>query len=243
MPSSSSGFCRCVAPEIVRAPRAAAVATQLLRTLGRPTPESARCQLESICYGLLQASADMKRGCRACCGGNRRPREGSASSGAIRCYTGARTGAGPKRHHRPMRDQLFEAFDTRCARSADTRIKMLAVGPRSASAAISKSLVRLATRDGAPDPQPTLPALPGGPPRILDVHVQGACVGAGLRDRRFCRSADTYTRCLVSSPGARHGLIPGAADAFSAAPDRTTAAALMILSAGASMRATACAGV
>jgi len=98
--------------------------------LGRPTPERA-LQLESICYGLLQGSAEHEAWLAARVAvEHRRPREGSASSGAIRCYTVVLEREQARNAiDRPMRDQLFEAFDLAALDPQIHAIKMRAVGP------------------------------------------------------------------------------------------------------------------
>jgi enoyl-CoA hydratase len=134
---------------------------------------------------------------------------------------------------RPMRDQLSEAF-TLAALDPEVRsIKLRAVG---ATFSVGADLEEFGTtRDPATAHlirSRTLPALAlAGRAEILDVHVQGACVGAGLEIAAFAGRLTATPDAWFQLPELSMGLIPGAGGCVSV-PRRIgrQRAALMILS-------------
>lgn len=140
---------------------------------------------------------------------------------------------------RTMRDQLFEAFSLAVIDSEVRSIKLRAIG---SAFSIGGDLEEFGTtRDPATAHtirSRTLPALPvAARAEILDVHVQGACVGAGLEISAFARRVTATSDAWFQLPELSMGLIPGAGGCVSV-PRRIgrQRAALMILS-GRRMRA------
>jgi enoyl-CoA hydratase len=206
--------------QVTRAPHAAAIAVQLLRALdGLPVDRA--LQLESMCYGLLQGSAE-HAGWLASHGGG----PGNAAA-AGRESTAAKLIV--ERHDsvlhlvlnrpearnaidRDLRDQLFEAC-TLATLDPDIRaVKLRAVG---AAFSIGGDLEEFGTtRDPATAHLirgRTLPALAlARCAEILDVHVRGACVGAGVEMTAFARRVSAAPDAWFQLPELAMGLIPGA---------------------------------
>ncbi len=220
--------------EVGRAPRAAAAAVQLLRSL-EGLPSERALTLESICYGLLQGSEEYHAWLAA-----RVPIAQPAPAGSINIER--REAALHLVLDRPlarnaidraMRDQLFETF-TLAALDPELRsITLRAVGsvfsmggdleefgttrdPATAHLIRSRSL-------------PALALLPKAD--LLEVYVQGACVGAGLEIAAFAGKLTAASSAWFQLPELSMGLIPGAGGCVSVprriGRQRTT---LMILS-------------
>lgn len=220
--------------QITRAPRAAAVAIQLLRSLDGMPAERA-LQLESMCYGLLQGSSEHAQWLAA----RAAPRQPDPP-GEIRV---ARQGNilqvaidRPHAHNaidRAMRDQLFDAFTIASLDPELTSVTLRAVGP---TFSIGGDLDEFGTtRDPAMAHlirSRTLPAAALAPRAdILDVYIQGACVGAGLEIAAFGARVTASANAWFQLPELAMGLIPGAGGCVSV-PRRIgrQRAALMILS-------------
>jgi enoyl-CoA hydratase/carnithine racemase len=219
--------------QITRAPHTAAVAIQLLRSLDG-LPSGRALQLESICYGLLQGSAEHQAWLAA------RVPQHPAPAGRVlveRCdsvlHVVLERPQARNAIDRPMRDQLFEAF-TLAALDPEVRsIKLRAVG---GTFSLGADLEEFGTtRDPATAHlirSRTLPALAlAGRAGILDVHVQGACVGAGLEMAAFAGRVTATPDAWFQLPELSMGLIPGAGGCVSV-PRRIgrQRAGLMILS-------------
>lgn len=220
--------------QITRAPNAAAVTVQLLRSLvGLPSERA--LQLESICYGLLQGSAEHAAWLAA-----RVPVQHPVPAGRVIIerhdsvlHVMLEREQARNAIDRPMRDQLFEAF-TLAALDSDVRsIKLRAAGP---AFSIGGDLEEFGTtRDPATAHLirgRTLPALALAPrAEILDVHVQGACVGAGVEIAAFAGRLTATSDAWFQLPELAMGLIPGAGGCVSL-PRRIgrQRAGLMILS-------------
>ena len=220
--------------QTTRAPRAAAVAIQLLRSLDG-LPADRALQLESMCYGLLQGSAEHAAWLAA-----RAPLRHSVAPGEV--VVERRDAVLHVLLDRPtarnaidrvMRDQLYEAF-TLAALDPEVRsIELRAAGP---AFSIGGDLEEFGTtRDPATAHlirSRTLPAVPlAQRGHILDVHVQGACVGAGLEMAAFAGRVTATSNAWFQLPELAMGLIPGAGGCVSV-PRRIgrQRAALMILS-------------
>jgi enoyl-CoA hydratase/carnithine racemase len=219
--------------QITRAPRAAAVAIQLLRSLDG-LPSDRALQLESICYGLLQGSAEHEAWLAA------RVPQRAAPEGRVFVerrdsvlHVVLERAQARNAIDRPMRDQLFEAFTLAALDPEIRSIKLRAVG---AAFSIGADLEEFGTtRDPATAHlirSRTLPALAlAGRAEILDVHVQGACVGAGLEIAAFAGRLTATPDAWFQLPELSMGLIPGAGGCVSV-PRRIgrQRAGLMILS-------------
>jgi len=229
-PISADALLRAAA----RAPRAAAVAVQLLRSL-EGLPRERALTLESLCYGLLQGSAE---------------HEGWLSSRAHVAQPSAPGRLIVERRDavlhitidRPlarnaidssMRDQLFEAFSVAALDPQVRSVRLRAVG---ATFSTGGDLEEFGTtRDPATAHlirSRTLPAVAlAARADILDVHVHGPCIGAGLEIAAFAGRLTATPEAWFQLPELGMGLIPGAGGCVSV-PRRIgrQRAALMILS-------------
>lgn len=198
--------------QITRAPRAAALAAQLLRALEGLPPDRA-LQFESSCYGLLQGSEEHARWLAT--------RDASPAGAAGRVSVD-RCGAelrivldrplSRNAIDRFMRDRLVEAFSVAAADPEVCSIKLRALG---AAFSVGADLEEFGTtRDPAMAHlirSRSLPALSiGARADILDVHVQGACIGAGLEIAAFAARLTASPRAFFQLPELAMGLIPGA---------------------------------
>jgi enoyl-CoA hydratase len=220
--------------QVQRAPRASAVAVQLLRSLEGLSCERA-LTLESFCFALLQGSAEYQQWLTSRASTLQPSPPGSIlverRDSALHIVIDrpwARNAI-----DRVLRDQLFDAF-TMAALDSDVRcIKLRASGTTFSAGGDLKEFGTTA------DPATahlirsrTLPALAlVGRAEILDVHVQGACVGAGLEMAAFAARLTATPTAWFQLPELDMGLIPGAGGCVSV-PRRIgrQRAALMILS-------------
>lgn len=199
--------------QVTRAPRAAAVAVQLLRSL-EGLPLERALQLESMCYGLLQGSAEHGAWLAA-----RVAPEQVAPAGKLIV----------ERHDsvlhlvidrpqarnaidRPLRDQLFEAF---VLAALDPEVRSFTLRATGSTFSVGGDLAEFGTtRDPATAHlirSRTLPALAlAQRAEILDVHVQGACVGAGLEVAAFAGRLTATSDAWFQLPELAMGVIPGA---------------------------------
>ena len=200
--------------QIARAPHAAAVTVQLLRGLeGLPCDRA--LQFESLCYGLLQGSEEHENWLAS------RPTAGSQLFPAGRLIVDRR---GSELHivldrplarnaiDRGMRDQLFEAFSVAALDPEVCSVKLRAVG---GAFSMGGDLEEFGTtRDPATAHlirSRSLPAVAiAARAAILDVHVQGACVGAGLEISAFAARLTATSEAWFQLPELSMGLIPGA---------------------------------
>jgi enoyl-CoA hydratase/carnithine racemase len=216
-----------------QAPHAAAVTVQLLRSLAGLPPERA-LELESMCYGLLQGSAEHQQWLVS------RRLVSSSAEGNLqieRCGPVLKMAIDrPQARNainRRLRDQLLEGFAIATHDKEIRSILLRAVGP---AFSLGGDLGEFGTtRDPAVAHlirSRTLPATAllrhAG---ILDVHVQGACVGAGLEMAAFATRVTAAPDAWFQLPELAMGLIPGAGGCVSV-PRRVgrQRAGLMILS-------------
>jgi enoyl-CoA hydratase len=217
-----------------RSPRAAAVAVQLLRSL-EGLPSERALKLESFCHGLLQGSAEHAEWLAARVPPARRSPPGRLiveRHDSTLLIVMDRPGA-YNAIDRAMRDQLFEAFSLAALDPEIRTVKLRAVG---AAFSTGGDLDEFGTtRDPATAHlirSRTLPAAAIAPRAdILDVHVQGACIGAGLEIAAFAGRLTAEPGAWFQLPELSMGLIPGAGGCVSV-PRRIgrQRATLMILS-------------
>lgn len=220
--------------QISLAPHTAAIAMQLLRSLQKLPPERA-LPLESFCYGLLQGSAEHIAWLAS--------RESTALPGPSGQIVVERRDSellitldrplARNAIDRAMRDQLFDAFTLAALDSEVSVVKLRAVGPCFCMGADLGEFGT--TRDPATAHlirSRTLPAqVLAARAEILNVHVQGACVGAGLEMAAFAQRLTATADAWFQLPELPMGVIPGAGGCVSV-PRRIgkQRAALMILS-------------
>ncbi|HMN47046.1 MAG TPA: enoyl-CoA hydratase/isomerase family protein [Povalibacter sp.] len=215
-------------------PHAAAVIVQLLRVAEGQSLDRA-LTLESLSYGLLQASAEYAQWLAA-----RNHAKVSTVPGSVildRQDDELRVVLNrPQARNaidRAMRDQLFEAF-TVAALDPDIRaVKFRAVG---AAFSAGGDLDEFGTtRDAATAHDIRCRTLPARAiarrPEIVDVHIQGACIGAGLEMAAFAQRVTATKGAWFQLPELSMGLLPGAGGCVSV-PRRIgrQRAALMMLS-------------
>jgi enoyl-CoA hydratase/carnithine racemase len=219
---------------ISHAPHAAAILVQLLRSIGALSHETA-LTAESLAYGLLQGSAEHARWLAS----RVAPAETSPPGQVIVERAGGHLHITLNRPwarnaiDREMRDRLFEAFTVASLDLDVQSIILRSVGP---ILSIGGDLDEFGTtRDPATAHlirSQTLPARALVPRAgILDVHVQGGCVGAGLEIAAFASRLTAARTAWFQLPELTMGLIPGAGGCVSV-PRRIgrQRAALMILS-------------
>ncbi len=197
---------------VLQAPRAAAVIVHLLRTLPG-LPLHTALMLESFSYGLLQGSEEY-----AAWLSSRDPPQPHRPGRVLvhRC--------GPVLHltldrpearnaiDREMRDQLFDAFTLAALDPEIASVKLRAVGDVFSAGGDLDEFGT--TRDPASAHlirSRTLPALAlARRPEILEVHIQGACVGAGLEIAAFAGRVTATPTAWFQLPELAMGLLPGA---------------------------------
>ena len=204
--------------QISAAPRAAAVSAQLLRNIDG-LPAARALHLESFAYGLLQGSTEHSAWLSG-----RAPTAHSGLSG--RLVVERRDSALNITLDRPLarnaidrvlRDQLVEALTLAALDAEISAVRLRAVG---AAFCIGGDLAEFGTtRDPATAHlirSRTSPAfLLSGLSEILAVHVQGACVGAGLEIAAFARRFTASSDAWFQLPELAMGLLPGAGGCFS----------------------------
>lgn len=204
--------------QITAAPRAAAVSTQLLRNLEGLSARRA-LHLESLAYGLLQGSSEHIAWLNG-----RAPAAHSAPAGRV--IVERRDTALHITLDRPLarnaidrvlRDQLVDALTTAVLDSEIRAVELRAVGT---AFCVGGDLAEFGTtRDPATAHlirNRTSPAfLLGDLSEILAVHVQGACVGAGLEIAAFARHVTAASDAWFQLPELAMGLLPGAGGCFS----------------------------
>ncbi len=227
-PVSAEGLIRQVAAH----PNAAAVAVQLLRALDGIGVERS-LTLESLAYGMLQGSAEHGDWLR---GRTARPsppgRVLMTRDDAVLRITLDRPWA-RNAIDRSMRDELFEAFTVAASDPDIQRVELRSVGP---VFSVGGDLEEFGvTRDPATAHRIRTQTLPAWPlsrrADILDVHIQGACVGAGLEMAAFAGRVTASPTAWFQLPELTMGLIPGAGGCVSVARRiGRRRAALMLLS-------------
>lgn len=219
---------------ILRAPHAAAVLVQLLRSIGTLSDEAA-LTAESFAYGLLQGSAEHARWLRSRVASTEPSPPGRVMVERVGAHLHITLDRPWARNaiDREARDRLVEAFTVASLDSDVQAIILRSVGP---IFSIGGDLDEFGTtRDPAMAHLIRSQTLPAralvGRAGILDVHVQGGCVGAGLEIAAFAGRLTAARTAWFQLPELAMGLIPGAGGCVSV-PRRIgrQRAALMILS-------------
>jgi len=220
--------------QIQRAPRAAAVIVQLLRSL-EGLPLDRALTLESLCFGLLQGSEEY-----ATWLASRPPAEASRFPGKViierheaELHITLDRPQARNAINREIRDQLFEAFTFA---SLDHEIRSVKLRSTGEAFSAGGDLDEFGTtRDPATAHlirSRTLPAIAlARCAGIVDVHVQGACIGAGVELSAFAIRVTAAPTAWFQLPELAMGLLPGAGGCVSV-PSRIgrQRATLMILS-------------
>ena len=221
--------------QVLAQPAAAAVVAELLRALPGMAIEQALLA-ESLAYGLLQGGQGHQNwlaGRLAMPVGEGAP--GAllvAREGATLSLTLARAAAG-NAIDRPLRDALYEAF---ALAVLDPAIATVRLGAAGRAFCLGADLAEFGTTCD-PDAahairRHTLPArMIARVADRLEVHVQGACVGAGLEMAAFARRITAAPSAWFALPELAMGLLPGAGGCVSVSRRiGRSRAALMILS-------------
>jgi enoyl-CoA hydratase/carnithine racemase len=193
-------------------PLAARVVTQLLRMLPQ-LPDEDALNAESLAYAALQGSEAHRRWIAA------RPRGAVSAEGRVRLsrkddvltVSLDRPEAG-NAIDRAMRDALHEAF---ALANADTSIVRVILRGEGRTFSLGAELSEFGTTT---DPATahaircaTLPAREAVRCAArLEVHVDGACVGAGLELAAFARRITATRRSWFQLPELAMGILPGA---------------------------------
>ncbi len=200
--------------QVLANPRAAMVATGLLRVLPGLPPDEA-LTLESLAYGLLQGSAEH----RAWIGASAAERIPSPKAGQVRLERSdgslTITLDHPARGNAidvAMRDQLYEAF---ALAALDPEIATVRLRSDGRTFSLGAELSEFGTTT---DPatahairMQTLPArMIARCADKLEVHVQGACVGAGLEMAAWAGRITAAPNAWFQLPELAMGIIPGA---------------------------------
>jgi enoyl-CoA hydratase/carnithine racemase len=219
--------------QVARAPHAAAAVVDLLRSIDGIAPASA-LRLESLCYGMLQGSAEHADWLVS------RPKQTPSPAGTLvverREDMLHLTIDGPAARNaidRDLRDRLHEAFTLAALDRDIAVIRLRAIGTMFS---IGADLAEFGTtRDPATAHAIRMRTLPAIPlldcADRLDVHVRGGCIGAGLEMAAFARRLTASADAWFQLPELAMGILPGAGGCVSV-PRRIgrQRAALMILS-------------
>jgi enoyl-CoA hydratase/carnithine racemase len=221
-----------LAASISKAPRACAVLAQLLRSL-EGLPADRALPLESLAFAALQGGTEHSTWLAQNLSGPPQPpgtlhmqRDGNVLH-LLLDRPAARNAI-----DRPMRDALFDAFSLAALDGTITKVRL-----RATSRAFSMG-ADLAEFGTTRDPVAahairarTLPAhAMARRPEIYDIHIQGACVGAGLEMAAFARHVTASPNAWFQLPETAMGILPGFGGCVSipARTGRQRAAALML---------------
>jgi enoyl-CoA hydratase len=218
--------------QVTRNPGAAAVLVQLLRSIdGLPTDRA--LALESLAFGLLQGSAEHAAWRDALAAEPGPPgRIVMIREDAVLHVTIDRPGA-RNAIDRELRDGLYEAFSLAALDRDIARVSLRSAGEVFCTGAdlsefgttrdpVAAHLIR----------SRTLPAHPlSRRAEIVNVHIQGACIGSGLEMAAFAGRITVAPSAWFQLPELAMGLIPGAGGCVSV-PRRIgrQRTALMVLS-------------
>lgn len=206
-PASAEGLIA----QVTARPHAAAVAVQLLRAI-EDMPLASALATESLAYGLLQGSAehaDWLAGLTRTVAGEGRVL--LVRKGGVLTVTIDRPEA-RNAIDRAIRDALFEALTLAGLDPDISEVRLRSTG---GAFSVGADLAEFGTtRDPATAHAIRSRTLPAhailGCAGKLDVHIQGACIGAGLEMAAFARRVTASPRAWFQLPELAMGLIPGA---------------------------------
>jgi enoyl-CoA hydratase len=212
----------------------AAMLVQLLRNI-EGLPVDRALWMESVCYGVLQAGADHSEWLAS------RPatRDAALEGRVVVSRAGDRLNilidhaSARNAIDRAIRDELYEAFSLA---ALDPEIASVSLRSTGRAFSVGAELGEFGTtRDPAMAHWIRTRTLPAHPlslrPEIVDVHVQGACVGSGLEMAAFAGRITASRSAWFQLPELAMGVIPGAGGCVSVSRRiGRQRAALMILS-------------
>lgn len=221
-----------LAAAIAKAPQASAVLVQLLRSI-EGLPPARALPLESLAFAALQSGTEHTAWLARNFSGPPHP-PGTLHmhrKGNVLHLTIDRPAA-RNAIDRAMRDALFEAFTLAALDQTITRVKLRATGR------VFSMGADLAEFGTTRDPVAahairarTLPAHPmASRAQIYNIHIQGACVGAGLEMAAFAHRLTAAPNAWFQLPETSMGILPGFGGCVSipARIGRQRAAALML---------------
>ena len=200
-----------VLARVERTPNAAAAIVQLLRILPGLSSEAGLIA-ESMAYAMLQGSTEHRAWLDSSTAERSEPgRLEVARDGDRLVITLDRPEAG-NAIDRPMRDALHEAFTLA---SLDASVEEVSLRARGKAFCLGADLAEFGT---TADPATahairsrTLPARAAlGCADKLNVHIDGACVGAGLEIAAYARRITASPRAWFQLPELAMGILPGA---------------------------------
>jgi len=225
---------RGLVEQVTRYPNAAAAAVQLLRSI-EGLPVERALVLESLCYGMLQGSAEHITWLA-----HMRPHISKPKpTGTIVTTREDRVlrvviDRGPLNAiDRGLRDGLYEAFSIATLDPEIERVELRSAGW---VFSIGADLAEFGTtRDPAVAHRIRSLTLPAHPlsrrPEIVHAHIPGPCIGAGLEMAAFAGRVTASPHAWFQLPELPMGLIPGAGGCVSVSRRiGRQRAALMILS-------------
>jgi enoyl-CoA hydratase len=198
--------------QVLAAPQTAAVIVQLLRLMPSLSVEQG-LTAESLAYAVLQGSAE-HLAWRAAQGpaAQRSPGRVLAERDGARLVITLDHPESGNAIDRTMRDALYEAFSLA---ALDAEIAAIALGANGKAFSLGAELGEFGTTT---DPatahairRTTLPArMAARCADRLEVHVQGACVGAGLELAAWARRITASREAWFQLPELAMGVLPGA---------------------------------
>ncbi|MFC4595783.1 enoyl-CoA hydratase/isomerase family protein [Sphingobium tyrosinilyticum] len=223
-----------LARAIRAAPQASAIVTQLLRSIDG-MPFDGALTFESLAFAALQAGAEHQTW-RA---SQRDAKRQAEAPGRIQLDRRGETLAilldRPQSLNaidRPMRDGLFEAFSVAAMDGSIERVTLRGAGR---CFSLGADLHEFGTTSDATEAHAirmrTLPARAlVRRPGIMDVHVQGGCVGSGLELAAYARRLTAKSDAWFQLPETGMGILPGAGGCVSLSRriGRQRAAALIL---------------
>ncbi len=200
-----------IGEQIALTPQASAALVQLLRAAHRAEPKAALA-MESMAYAMLQAGAEhiLWKGSRKhaapCAPGVLRLARSEDQLDLLIDRPSALNAI-----DRSLRDALFEAFALAALDDSIARIQLRAVGR---TFSIGADLAEFGTtRDPVEAHAIRMRTLPAWPllerAALLEIHVQGACIGSGLELAAFADRLTASPRAWFQLPETSMGILPG----------------------------------